>query len=348
MQKIVLASRPAGTPVPDNFRLEETAMPQAARNELLIEVIWLSLDPYMRGRMDDVKSYAAPVAIGEPMQGGGVGRVLTSGHPEFTAGDYVEGRFGWVSHAISDGSDLRVLDPAQAPLSTAVGVLGMPGITAYVGLMDHARPVSGETLVVSAATGAVGSLVGQLGKLNGLRVIGVAGGASKCEYAVRELGYDACIDYRDCKDATELSRRLKEVCPDGVDIYYENVGGKTLLATVPLMNVHGRISVCGMIGWYNLGGSGPGAADASNDLPRVWRTILVNRLNVRGFIITDHYDRFPTFVKEVSGYIREGKVVYHETIAEGLSSAPQAFIGLLKGENLGKQLVSVAPDPTRP
>lgn len=346
MQQIVLASRPTGTPVAENFRLEEHTNPEPGPDEMLVEVIWLSLDPYMRGRMDDAKSYAKPVAIGQAMEGRGVARVTKSNLPAFSEGDFVLGGFGWVSHAVSNGEGITKLDPAIAPISTAVGVLGMPGLTAYVGLNDHGQPKAGQTLVVSAATGAVGSLVGQLGKIHGMRVVGVAGGAAKCQYAIEKLGYDACIDHHACADAQELSALLAKECPDGIDIYYENVGGKTLLATVPLMNVHGRICLCGMISWYDLGGLGMGLVDAPNDLPKVWRTILVNRLNVRGFIITDHYDRFSDFTKEVSSYIRDGRVIYHETIANGLASAPEAFIGLLKGDNLGKQLVKVTDDPS--
>ncbi|MEM8749051.1 MAG: NADP-dependent oxidoreductase [Pseudomonadota bacterium] len=347
MQRIVLASRPDGEPVPENFRLETVPMPQPGEGEFLARVIWLSLDPYMRGRMDESKSYAAAVEIGAPMEGGCVGEVIASNNPKFAVGDFVDDRFGWQSHAVSNGSMARKLDPDAAPLSTAVGVLGMPGITAYVGLNTHGRPKEGETLVVGAATGAVGSLVGQLAKAQGLRVIGVAGGADKCAYAVEELGFDACLDHRAAEDARALRKQMVEQCPNGVDIYFENVGGKTLEAVMPLMNVHGRIPICGTISWYNSGGLGAGATDGKNMLPGIWRTILVNRLSVRGFIITDHYDQFPQFVKEVGALIRDGKVTYRESIAEGLAAAPEAFMKLLKGGNFGKQLVAVSDDPTR-
>jgi NADPH-dependent curcumin reductase CurA len=345
MQRIVLAARPNGEPKPSDFRLESCPMPIPGDGEMLVRVIWLSLDPYMRGRMDDSKSYAQPVQIGERMEGGAVGEVLTSNSPKFSVGDFVNGPFSWQSHAISDGTMVRKLDSAVAPLSTALGVLGMPGITAYVGLNDHGRPKAGETLVVSAATGAVGSLVGQLGKAYGLRVVGVAGGKEKCQYAVDELGFDDCVDHRAATDDVVLRQRLAKACPDGVDIYFENVGGKTMQAVIPLMNVHGRIPICGMIAWY----SGTGA-DLSSDpklLPKIWRTILVNRLSLRGFIIFDHYDRFPQFIEEVSQHIAKGRVKYRETISQGLESAPQSFINLLKGGNFGKQLVAVSPDPTR-
>ncbi len=237
---------------------------------------------------------------------------------------------------------MRKVDPSIAPIQTALGVLGMPGLTAYVGLTDHGRPKEGETLVVSAATGAVGSLVGQLGRLHGLRTVGVAGGPEKCAYAVDELGYDACVDHRAAPDADALREELARACPDGIDIYYENVGGKTLDAVIGLMNVWGRIPVCGMISQYNLGGLGMAGGEGPDRLPRLWRTILVQRLTVRGFIITDHYDRFQDFQRDVSGYIRDGRVKYREWITEGLENAPRAFLELLKGGNLGKALVKVA------
>ncbi len=347
MQRIVLAARPQGEPQPGDFRLETADIPTPGAGEMLVRVIWLSLDPYMRGRMDDSKSYAEAVQIGDVMGGGCVGQVVHSNIDGFSAGDFVAGGFGWQTHALSDGKDARVLDPRVAPLSTALGVLGMPGITAYVGLNDHGRPKSGETIVVSAATGAVGSLVGQLAKAYGLRVVGVAGGAQKCSYAVEELGFDVCLDHRAAPDARTLRQQMADACPDGVDIYFENVAGKTLEVVIPLMNVHGRIPICGMISWYNSGSLGAGMTQGPNHLPQVWRTILVNRLSLRGFIITDHYDRFPAFAEEVAGHLQAGRVKYRETISDGLESAPQAFINLLRGGNFGKQLVAVSNDPTR-
>ena len=347
MQRIVLASRPKAAPQPENFRFETAPIPVHGAGQMLVRVIWLSLDPYMRGRMDDGASYAQPVPIGGVMEGGAVGQIVASNIGGFKVGEFVNGPFGWQSHAISDGTKVRKLDPALAPISTAVGVLGMPGITAFVGLNDHGRPKAGETLVISAATGAVGSLVGQLGKAYGLRVVGVAGGADKCAYAVEELGFDACLDHRAAGDARALRAQMTEACPKGVDIYFENVGGKTLEAVIPLMNVHGRIPICGMISWYNSGGLGAGASEGANLLPQVWRNILVKRLSLRGFIISDHYDRFPDFVKEVSGHIRDGRVKYRESVAEGLAAAPEAFMKLLQGGNFGKQLVRISDDPTR-
>ena len=252
----------------------------------------------------------------------------------------------WQSYTLSDGEGVRKLDPSIAPLSTALGVLGMPGITAYVGLNIHGQPKSGETLVVGAATGAVGSLVGQLAKHQGLRVVGVAGGLEKCAYAVDQLGFDACVDHRDVGSVDQLRQRLAKACPEGVDIYFENVGGKTLEAVIPLMNMFGRIPVCGMIGWYNDGGLGAGNTDGPNRLPQLWRSILVNRLNVRGFIVSDHYEHFPQFLRDVAPLVRDGTIIYRETVADGLASAPEAFINLLKGGNFGKQLVAVSNDPT--
>jgi NADPH-dependent curcumin reductase CurA len=344
MRRIVLARRPEGQPTQEDFRLEDAPMPEPDAGEMLVRVIWLTLDPYMRGRMDDAKSYASPVPVGGTMEGGTVAQVVTSDNPKFSPGDYVLTHSGWCSHAVSNGNGVRKLDPAQAPLSTALGVLGMPGLTAYVGLHEHGRPEPGETLVVGAATGAVGSLVGQLAKIHGLRVVGVAGGAEKCTFAVDELGFDACIDHRAAPDAKALREGLAAACPDGVDIYYENVGGKTLEAVIPLMNPFGRIPVCGMISWYNLGGLGMGETPGPNLLPRVWRTILVNRLAVRGFIVTDHADRLRDFISEVPQYIRDGRVKYRESIAEGLENAPAAFLSLLKGGNFGKQLVMVGEE----
>ena len=342
MRRIVLASRPSGAPALENFRLETGPVPEPGDGDILVKLLWLSLDPYMRGRMDASKSYAAAVEVGATMEGGAVAEVVRSNNPKFAIGDIVNAQFGWASHAIHNGQGVRKIDPALAPISTAVGVLGMPGLTAYVGLLDHGRPQPGETLVVSAATGAVGAVVGQLGKIHGLRVVGVAGGAEKCAYAIDELGFDACLDHRAAPDAKALREQIAAACPDGVDIYYENVGGKTLEAVYPLMNTGGRIPVCGMISWYDLGGLGMGTVEGPDRLPKLWRTVLVNRLSIRGFIVTDHYDRFSAFLEAVSGHIRDGRLKYRETIAEGLEAAPAAFLAMLKGGNFGKQLVRVA------
>ncbi|WP_346897422.1 NADP-dependent oxidoreductase [uncultured Roseibium sp.] len=341
MKRIALAARPKGAPSLDDFRLEDVPMPIPGEDEVLARVLYLSLDPYMRGRMDDAKSYAAPVEIGATMEGGCVAEVIASNSDRLKPGEIVNGMFGWASHGVLPAKQLRKVDPDVAPVSTAVGVLGMPGFTGWLGLNEYGRPKAGETLVVGAATGAVGSMVGQLAKIYGLRVVGVAGGADKCAFAVNELGFDACIDHRAAADATALREQLAAECPDGIDIYFENVGGKTLEAVLPQMNVGGRIPICGMIAWYDLGGLGLGGADGKDQLPKAWRTILVRRLSINGFIIMDHYARFPDFLKEVGGYIRDDRLHYREDIAKGLEAAPQAFLDMLKGGNFGKQLVKV-------
>lgn len=342
MKEVVLAARPQGEPRLSDFRVEEKPVPDLPAGGIVVRVLWQSLDPYMRGRMDESKSYAAAVPIGGRMEGGCVAEVIASDNPSFAAGDIVEGRFGWCTHSASSGEGVRKIDPALAPIQTAIGILGMPGITAYVGLLDHGRPRAGETLVVGAATGAVGTLVGQLGKIYGCRVVGVAGGAKKCAFAVEELGFDACIDHYAQADGKAMREALAAECPDGIDIYYENVAGKTLDGVIGLMNVWGRIPVCGMISQYNLGGLGMAGGEGPDRLPMLWRTILVQRLSVRGFIITDHYDRFPAFLEEVSGYIRDGRVKYRESITEGIENAPQAFLDMLKGGNFGKTLIKTA------
>ncbi len=339
MQRIVLASRPQGQPAPDNFRLETGDLHKPGPGEMLVRTIWLSLDPYMRGRMDDAKSYAEPVPVGGTMEAGCVAEVMASNTDRFVVGDIVVGQVGWTSHAVSDGKGYRKVDPSIAPLSTFLGVLGMPGMTAWVGLGDIAQAQAGETVVVSAATGAVGGVVGQLAKAKGCRVVGVAGGAEKCTFAVEELGFDACLDHR-TGDVKDLRARIAKAAPDGIDVYYENVGGKTLEAVLPCMNTFGRIPLCGMIAWY----SGQGA-DAAMRLPAAWRAILVKRLRVQGFIIFDHNDRAGAFLSEVAPMVADGRIKYRESVTQGLESAPQAFLDLLKGGNFGKQLVRVGDDP---
>ncbi len=338
-RSIVLANRPQGQPSTDNFRFEKGNTPSPKDGQFLVRVIWLSLDPYMRGRMDDAKSYAKPVEVDAVMEGGCVGEVMESHHPDFPQGSIVTGAFGWTTHAISEGEGVRIIDPDVAPISTALGVLGMPGITAWVGLNDIMEAKKGETVVISAATGAVGGLAGQLAKAKGCRVIGVAGGPEKCDFAVTELGYDACLDHK-AHDAKGLSEALKDAAPDGVDGYFENVGGKTLEAVLSRMNVGGRIAVCGMIAWY----SGQGV-DEAQPLPAVWRNILTRRLTAKGFIIFDHFDRFPAFIEEVAPMVSDGRLVFKESVAEGLEAAPEAFLNMLKGGNFGKQLVRVGEDP---
>lgn len=340
LTRIVLAARPQGAPKPADFRTETVPIPALGPDRMLVRTIWLSLDPYMRGRMDAGKSYADPVEIGATMEAGGVGEVIASNAAGFAPGDFVVGRTGWASHAILEGAGTFKVDPAIAPLSTAVGVLGMPGLTAWVGLTDILEMQSGETVVISAATGAVGSVAVQIARARGIRVVGVAGGAEKCAHAVETLGADACVDHRLASDARALSDQIGLAAPDGVDGYFENVGGKTLQAVMPRLNEGGRIAVCGMIAWY----SGQGIAEAM-PLPAVWRTILVKRLRVRGFLVFDHAHRQQDFVAEVAPMLRDGRLHYRESIAEGLEAAPQAFIGMLAGENFGKQLVRVGHGP---
>lgn len=335
MQRIALARRPSGHPVAEDFALKTDPMPAPAQGEVLIEVTHLSLDPYMRGRMDDVKSYAPAVQIDGTMTGQGVGRVVTAPGTDFTSGDLVTGMTGWASHAVLPAAEVRRLDDALPP-STALGVLGMPGFTAWTGLREYGRPKAGETLVVAAATGPVGSLVGQLAKAAGLRTVAIAGGAEKCHLAVESFGFDAAIDHRAFDDASSLRKAIAAEAPCGVDIYWENVGGKVLEAVLPLMNVHGRIPICGAISWYG------GTEDCADRLPAVWRSILVKRLSVNGFIIFDHWGNFPTFLQEVSPKVAAGELSFLEDIAEGLENAPAAFMAMLKGGNTGKQIVKVA------
>ena len=341
MQRIVLASRPDGAPTDENFRLENSPVPAPGEGEILVKVHYMSLDPYMRGRMDDAKSYAAPVPIGGTMEGGAVGEVVASNSPLFQPGDFAFGMFGWASHAVANAKTCLKLDPNQAPITTALGVLGMPGFTGWFGLTEHGKPKEGENLVVAAATGPVGSMVGQVAKLRGLKVVGIAGGADKCAMAVEKFGFDACLDHSAYDTASDLRKALKEHCPKGVDIYFENVGGKVLDAVLPMMRPFGRIPVCGMIAWYNAGGLGADAAGGGITGPRLWRSILVNFLSVNGFIISNHYDRYGEFLAEVAPLVASGKIVYAADIAEGLENAPKAFMSLLQGGNKGKPIVKL-------
>lgn len=335
MQRIALARRPSGHPVPEDFALEHDPMPVPAENEVLIEVTHLSLDPYMRGRMDDAKSYAPSVQIGGTMTGQGVGRVVEAPGGPFKPGDMVTGMTGWASHAVLPQSEVRKLDNALSP-SVALGILGMPGFTAWTGLREFGHPKPGETLVVAAATGPVGSLVGQLAKAAGLRTVAIAGGPEKCRLATDSFGFDAAIDHRAFDDASALRKAIAAEAPDGVDIYWENVGGKVLEAVLPLMNVHGRIPICGAISWYG------GAEDCADRLPVTWRSILVKRLSVNGFIIFDHWANFPAFLQEVAPRVAAGELAFLEDVAEGLDKAPAAFMAMLKGGNTGKQIVKLA------
>ncbi|WP_323784215.1 NADP-dependent oxidoreductase [Thalassovita sp.] len=342
MQRVVLASRPQGEPTDENFRLESVPVPAPGDGEVLVRVSHMSLDPYMRGRMDDAKSYAKPVEVDHTMEGGAVGEVIASNHPNFAPGDFAFGMFGWASHGCLPGNQLQKLDPAHGPITNALGVLGMPGFTGWFGLTEYGKPKAGETLVVAAATGPVGSMVGQMGKQLGLRVVGIAGGPEKCKLAKETFGFDECLDHYAYEDANALRATLKEACPDGVDIYFENVAGKVLEAVLPLMNVGARIPLCGMVAWYNAGALGANQKGTKDQLPKMWRSILVNRMHVHGFIISDHYDRYPDFLADAGPRVATGKIKSVEDIAEGLENAPRAFMNMLKGGNFGKQIVKLA------
>lgn len=333
-RRFVLASRPVGEPKEQDFRLEDFAIPVPGPGEMLLRTLFLSLDPYMRGRMSDAKSYAAPVAIGGVMEGGTVSEVIASNNPAFAKGDVVLGRSGWQTHAVSDGSNLRRIDPSLAPISTAIGVLGMPGMTAYAGLLEVGKPKAGETLVVAAASGAVGSVVGQIAKIKGLRAVGIAGGPEKCSYVTDVLGFDDCLDHR----VPDLPGRLAAACPEGIDIYFENVAGPVLDAVLPLLNTFARIPICGTIAHYN--DAAPPAGP--NRLPAVWRMILTKRLTVRGLLVSDFAALHGDFLRDMAQWVKEGHVKYREDIVEGFEHAPRALIGLLRGENFGKLVVRVA------
>jgi len=328
-KRVVLASRPSGWVTEDNFRIETSPIPEPKDGEVLVKNLWLSLDPYMRGRMDDTKSYAAKQEIGEVMIGGTVGEVIESKNPKFTAGEKVLGMYGWQQYGCSNGAGLNKIDASRVPMSAYLGVLGMPGVTAWVGLLDICQPKAGETVVVSAASGAVGSVVGQIARLKACRAVGIAGGGKKCDYVVEELGFDACVDYK----AGKLNEDLKAAVPDGIDCYFENVGGEILDAALRRMNPFSRIAVCGLISQYNA--TEPYGV-------KTFRSILTNRIRMQGFIVSDRMELWAKALPELIGWVASGKIKYRETVAQGLENAPKAFIGLLKGENFGKQLVKLA------
>jgi hypothetical protein len=333
-RRIVLALRPVGAPINENFRLEKTAKPVPKEGEILLRSIYLSLDPYMRGRMSDAPSYVAPVEIDKVMVGGTVCQVEKSHHPDYQAGEWVLASNGWQDFALSDGSGLVRLGKRPENPSYALGILGMPGFTAYMGLLDIGQPKEGETLVVAAATGPVGATVGQIGKLKGCRVVGVAGGSEKCAHARDVLGFDACLDHK----AADFAEQLREACPNGIDIYFESVGGKVFDAVLPLFNIHARIPVCGLISRYNA----TKLPDGPDRLSLLMGNILVKRLKVQGFIIFDYYDQhYDGFVKDMSQWLSKGQIKYREQLVEGLENAPEAFIGLLEGKNFGKLVVRV-------
>lgn len=312
-------------------------MPEASEGEVLLRILYLSLDPYMRGRMSAAKSYATPLEIGQVMDGGTVSEVVRSRHPDFSEGDIVLSHSGWQSYAVSDGSDLRKLDPSQGPVTTALGILGMPGFTAYSGLLTIGQPKPGETVVVAAASGAVGSAVGQFAKIKGARAVGIAGGSDKCAFVRDELGFDAVVDHR----APDFAAQLAAACPDGIDVYFENVGGHVWDEVFPLLNDFARIPVCGLIAQYN---NGADAFPGPDRLPMVMRDILSKSLTLRGFLQREFVEQRPDFYRDVAQWIASGKLRYKEDIVDGLDNAPEAFIGLLKGHNFGKLIVRVATE----
>jgi NADPH-dependent curcumin reductase len=333
-RQIVLAARPQGRPKPTDFRLEETAIAAPSAGQILLRVQYLSLDPYMRGRMDDRKSYAEPVPLGGVMQGESVATVIASKHPSYSEGDVVLAQTGWCTHALSDRAGLRKLDPAIAPVTTGLGVLGMPGFTAYGGLRVIGKPAPGETVVVAAASGPVGSLVGQLAKIAGARAVGIAGAPEKCAYVKDELRFDAAIGHRDA----DFAAKLAAACPNGIDVYFENVGGAIWQAVLPLLNKFARVPVSGLIAQYSSVAKG----DGIDRLPATMRAILSNSVTVRGFLnyefAAEHY---AAFLLEVGAGIANGRIRYREDIVDGLENAPEAFIGMLEGRNFGKLIVRV-------
>ncbi len=333
-KQILLDNRPTGEANAANFKLTSSDTPALQEGQVLVKHHFLSLDPYMRGRMNDTKSYAVPQALGQVMGGGTAGEVLESRSPKFAVGDMVVGMGGWQQYGVFNVNQpgaLRKVDTTHVPLSHYLGAVGMPGVTAWYGLIKIIEPQAGQTVVVSAATGAVGSAVGALARARGARAVGIAGGADKCKYAVDELGFDACIDYKQHKDAASLSAALKDACPSGIDGYFENVGGMVLDAVLPRMNDFGRIAVCGMIAGYD-GKPVPLANPAA---------ILISRLKVQGFIVSEHMEVWPDALKELGTLVGTGKLRPRESVAQGLEAAPEAFLGLLKGKNFGKQLVKL-------
>ena len=326
--QILFARRPEGPPTEDNFEIVQTPVPEVGEGEVLRRALYLSVDPYMRGRMSTQKSYAEGAKLGEPMVGQTVAEVVASKNPRFQPGDIVLTFDGWQAYGISDGKGLRKIDPSMAPVSWSLGVLGMVGLTAYVALLDIGKPKEGETVVVSAAAGAVGSLAGQIAKIKGCRAVGTAGSDEKCAYVTGELGFDACINYK----TADLNAALKEACPNGVDVYFDNVGGAVLEAVLRRINLHARIPLVGLISQYNDKKPAPGPNLAS---------LIVNRALIQGMLVFDHTDRTPDFLRDMAQWLREGKIKYREDVVEGLENTPRAFVGLFKGENIGKRIVKV-------
>lgn len=332
-RKVVLASRPDGQVSLDNFRMEQGKVPVPGEGQVLLKTQYLSLDPYMRGRMNAGKSYAARVELGDVMVGGTVSTVVASRNPGFTEGEKVTAYSGWQDYALSDGKGLVKLDSRITHPSYALGVLGMPGLTAYVGLLDIGQPKAGDTVVLAASTGAVGSVVGQIAKLKGCRVVGIAGAAKKCKYAVEELGYDACVSHYD----KDMASQLAAACPDGIDVYFENVGGSSWEAVMPLLNNHARVPVCGLIAHYNQSELPPGP----DRMSMLQGMILRKSIKMQGFIVSDYQQRIPEFIGDTSKWLAEGKIKYREHVVDGLENAPEAFLGFFSGNNFGKLVVKV-------
>ncbi|MCC2635747.1 MAG: NADP-dependent oxidoreductase-like protein [Ramlibacter sp.] len=334
-KQILLDNRPEGEASASNFKLVEAETPALKEGEVLVRHHFLSLDPYMRGRMNDAKSYAAPQPLGQVMQGGTVGEVVESRSPKFAPGDKVVGMGGWQEYSVVAADQpgaLRKVDTTHVPLSHYLGAVGMPGVTAWYGLVKIIQPKQGQTIVVSAASGAVGSALGTLAKARGCRAVGIAGGPDKCRYVTEELGFDACVDYKQHADASSLSKALKEACPEGIHGYFENVGGMVMDAVMLRMNAFGRIALCGMIAGYD-----------GKPIPMAYpQLILTNRLTVEGFIVSEHMDVWPQALQELGTLVGSGKLRPRESVAQGLAAAPEAFLGMLKGRNFGKQLVKVS------
>jgi NADPH-dependent curcumin reductase CurA len=332
-KQITLAARPSGMPKPSDFKLVESSVPEAKAGEILVRLLYVSVDPYMRGRMNDVKSYAPPAQIGEVMGAGAVGLVVNSQSAQFETGDFVEGFFGWQEYAISDGKGVRKLDPSLGSLSTALGVLGIPGLTAYFGLLDIGKPQRGETVVVSGAAGAVGSIAGQIAKINGCRVVGIAGSDQKIACLRDELGFDAAFNY---KTTPDYYAELEELCPNGVDVYFDNVGGPITDAVFRFINTGARIVLCGQIAQYNDEKPGTG--------PRLLSRLIVKQARAEGFLVFQFAPRYAEGLKQMAAWLKAGKLKYREQFVDGIENTPRAFIGMLQGENTGKQLVRVAKE----
>jgi NADPH-dependent curcumin reductase CurA len=334
-RRIVLASHPRGTPTVDNLQMETVPVPVPGEGEALLQTVYLSLDPYMRSRMSAAGSgYAEGVKIGEVMVGGTISRVVRSHNASLPEGRLVSAFGGWQDYALTDGRGVTLLDPRIQPPSYGLGVLGMPGLTAYVGLLDVGQPKAGETVVLAASTGAVGSVVGQIAKIKGCRVVGIAGAREKCDYAVKELGYDACVSHYD----DDMAKQLAAQCPDGIDVYFENVGGSSWDAVMPLLNNFSRVPVCGLIAHYNETELPPGP----DRMAMMKGMLLTRRIKMQGFIVSDHQDRIPDFVRDVSGWLAQGRIKYREDVVDGLENAPEPLLGLFRGANFGKLVVKVS------